>query len=280
MHLILTGATGLIGSAALDAMLRTPEITRISILSRRPVRMAEEAGDPRVQVLLHQDFGVYGPETLTKLAGATGCVWALGVSQNAVTEGEYKRITRDYALAAAEAFAGLPSAQQPPQELVSVTASQTAPSTTPTKGHAPFNFVFVSGAGASTTPNPGPFVPLYGRVKGATERDLSQLMQRTPALQAVSVRPAVVGPAGHTAILPYVPTVPGYVDCVRRWGPRWGQWAPGWWTPTRELGGLVTQLAMGRVEMERIRGVPRGVEFVGGMAVLENEGMRAIGGWK
>lgn len=38
MHLILTGATGgLIGSSALDALLRMNSVTKISILSRRPV---------------------------------------------------------------------------------------------------------------------------------------------------------------------------------------------------------------------------------------------------
>jgi uncharacterized protein YbjT (DUF2867 family) len=86
MHLILTGATGLVGSAVLDAMLRTSasEITRISILARRPVAMAEVAKDPRVHVIAHADFGAYGPDVLGQLQGASGVVWALGVSQTKV----------------------------------------------------------------------------------------------------------------------------------------------------------------------------------------------------
>lgn len=85
MHLILTGATGLIGSAVLDAMLKTKDISKITILSRRAVRMADDARDPRVQVILHQDFEKYDDESLwSRIEDANGCVWALGIGQNDV----------------------------------------------------------------------------------------------------------------------------------------------------------------------------------------------------
>lgn len=86
MHLILTGATGLIGSSVLDAMLKTAEVTKISILSRRPVAMAADAKDPRVNVIIHKDFLNYDSEVLSKLQGASGAVWALGVSQTKVSK--------------------------------------------------------------------------------------------------------------------------------------------------------------------------------------------------
>jgi NAD dependent epimerase/dehydratase family enzyme len=86
MHLILTGATGLIGSGVLDAMINMSNVTKISILSRRPVAMAEAVKDPRVNVIIHKDFESYDDELLEKLKDASGCVWALGISQNAVTK--------------------------------------------------------------------------------------------------------------------------------------------------------------------------------------------------
>jgi uncharacterized protein YbjT (DUF2867 family) len=92
MYLILTGATGLVGSAVLDAMLRTSEITRISIFARRPVPMAEHAKDQRVSVIIHTDFGVYGPDILKQLQGANGLVWALGVSQTKVGKEQVKTV--------------------------------------------------------------------------------------------------------------------------------------------------------------------------------------------
>ncbi|KAJ5979587.1 hypothetical protein N7481_006885 [Penicillium waksmanii] len=113
MHLILTGATGLVGSGVLDAMLQNSAISRISILSRRPVKMAEDAKDPRVHVITHKDFETYQPELLEQLKDADGCVWALGISQNSVDKEQYVKITKDYALAAANAFSTLKPANPP-----------------------------------------------------------------------------------------------------------------------------------------------------------------------
>jgi len=84
MHLILTGATGLVGAGVLHNMLNVPAVTKISILSRRPVPMAE--GYPKANVIIHKDFTNYPPELLSQLEGAEGCVWALGVSVNDVNK--------------------------------------------------------------------------------------------------------------------------------------------------------------------------------------------------
>lgn len=84
MHLILTGATGLIGSGVLAAMIKMKDVTKISVLSRRPVQMAEDAKDARINVIIHKDFTKYDKELLDKLRGASGVVWALGISQTAV----------------------------------------------------------------------------------------------------------------------------------------------------------------------------------------------------
>jgi uncharacterized protein YbjT (DUF2867 family) len=78
MHLILTGATGLVGSAALQHMLALETVTKISILSRRPVAMAE--GNPKVNTIIHKDFNTYPSEILEQLKGAEGCIWAQGIS--------------------------------------------------------------------------------------------------------------------------------------------------------------------------------------------------------
>lgn len=82
MHLILTGATGLIGASVLHNMLAQESISRISILSRRPVRMAE--GHDKAKVIIHTDYKNYEAALLEELKDAHGCVWAQGVSQNAV----------------------------------------------------------------------------------------------------------------------------------------------------------------------------------------------------
>jgi hypothetical protein len=84
MHLIITGATGLVGSAVLDAMIKMKDVSKISILSRRPIQMIEGTQDPRINVIIHKDFAKYDSDVLSKLKGANGCVWALGISQTQV----------------------------------------------------------------------------------------------------------------------------------------------------------------------------------------------------
>lgn len=104
-HVILTGATGTAGAAVLDRALRSPAISRVSILSRRPVKRAE--GQPKANVIIHKDYESYPQELLDQLQGATGCVWAQGISSRGMKERDYEKITVDYPVAAAKAFAGL-----------------------------------------------------------------------------------------------------------------------------------------------------------------------------
>lgn len=85
MHLILTGATGLIGSGVLHHMLTTDAVTKITILSRRPVALAE-AHEDKAKVIIHKDYKSYDSTLLDQLKDAQGCVWAQGVSQNAVNK--------------------------------------------------------------------------------------------------------------------------------------------------------------------------------------------------
>ncbi|ATY66714.1 NAD(P)-binding domain [Cordyceps militaris CM01] len=223
MHLILTGATGLVGSAVLDAMIQTTAVTKISILSRRPVPFADAAQSPKVRVILHRDFARYDDAALlAALGGAHGCVWALGISQNKVGRDEYVRVTRDYALAAAAAFAGLGGGAA-----------------------GPFRFVYVSGEGATQTP--GLFAPAFARVKGETEQGLADLtVGSRGALQADAVRPAFVDPAQHDAIRPYVPDAGVlYRATVGVLGPVVRTAMAASHSPTAMLGSFLTEMAMG-----------------------------------
>jgi len=82
MHLVLTGATGLVGSAVLQNMIITPSVSKVSVLSRRPVAQAE--GHEKVQVIIHKDFSTYPSELLSQLKDVDGVVWAQGISSTQV----------------------------------------------------------------------------------------------------------------------------------------------------------------------------------------------------
>lgn len=126
-HIILTGATGLVGSGVLNQLLSQPSsrISHISILGRKPSPLAE--GKTNVTFHEHTDFLQYPSELLEKLKATapapSAVIWALGISQTQVSKEEYVTITEGYTLAAVKAFASL---------------------------NTKINFVYVSGEGVST----------------------------------------------------------------------------------------------------------------------------------
>ncbi len=86
MHVILTGASGLVGSGVLNQLLAQPtgRVSQISVLGRKSSGLAE--GKQHVEFIKHDDFLSYPPELLEKLKGADACIWALGVSQRDVSK--------------------------------------------------------------------------------------------------------------------------------------------------------------------------------------------------
>lgn len=214
MHLILTGATGLVGAGVLHNMLAVESVSRISILSRRPVTMAE--GHDKAKVIILKDFKNYDDQLLEQLKDAQGVVWALGVSQNDVNKTEYYEITHDYTVAAAKAFSNL------------------HPST-------PFTFVYVSGEGA--TQKPGALTPIFGRVKGETETSLHELHKANPNFNVYNVRPAGVDWRHHPEIHPFIPQQAFYKKALL---PVLDVMYKPMMTPTRPLGKILTELAMSK----------------------------------
>ncbi|KAK5996852.1 Botcinic acid biosynthesis cluster B protein 16 [Cladobotryum mycophilum] len=250
MHVILTGATGLVGSSVLDAMIKAKDISKISILSRKPVKMAEDLRDPRVNVILHKDFETYDSKILEQLQGAKACVWALGISQTKVGKEEYVKITKDYTMAAAKSFSTLSHSEA-----------------------EPFRFIYVSGEGATQTP--GMLSAIFARVKGETEKELGDLTAATPTLQADSVRPAFVDGRKHSAILPYIPQTGAlYNAAVCAMGPL-TKVMPGMHSPTEILSDFLTQMAMGKVD-SKLEGP--GVFKLGPSWIVENVGFRRVMG--
>ncbi|KAI1824039.1 hypothetical protein F4861DRAFT_279262 [Xylaria intraflava] len=249
MHLILTGATGLVGSGVLDAMIKMKEVTKISILSRRPVAMAEAAKDPRINVIIHKDFSQYDSAVLDQLKGARGCVWALGISQTQVTKEEYVKITKDYALAASKAF----------QELA--------------RENEPFNFVYISGQGA--TLEPGRFTAIFARTKGETEIALAAMRKQNPLMHASSIRPAMVDSSAHEAIKKYLPALPMAYRMLLPLVSTIRVLSPGLHSPTLELGRFVTEMAMGK---HQVTAPTSDISMIGEFPILENTAFRRMAG--
>ncbi len=251
VHLILTGVTGLVGGSVLSHILSMPAtskpvIDKVSILSRSTsipwLSTSPPPGTPnankhtKIEVIEHKDFTTYSPELLEKLKGADACVWSLGVSQNDVSADEYVKITKDYSVAAAEAFSSLPT-----------------PDTNSTNSDAKakkFKFIYVSGEGA--TLHPGMWTPLFGRVKGQTERallEVSKTAKYSPLLSVYSVRPAAVDGINQPWLWNEVLNTKRtafqrfYLKSLM-YPIRWGWAREAMHSPTEDLGRVLVEMAM------------------------------------
>lgn len=156
---------------------------------------------------------------------------------------QYRQITYDYPLAAARSFATL-------------------------HPDSPFVFVHVSGEGATQTP--GIFTPLFGRVKGETESALFELGKKNPMFSVYNVRPGIVDSTNHPEIRPFIPKQETYKGVViAAVNPFWKNLM----TPTRNMGKVMTELAMSRGEP--LEGPTVGMEG----RLIPNIHLRRMGGW-
>lgn len=73
MKVILTGATGYIGSGVLEQCLKNPEITSIIVLSRK--ELPEKLNHPKIKVVIVKDFGNYSQDVIQQLQDAEACLW-------------------------------------------------------------------------------------------------------------------------------------------------------------------------------------------------------------
>jgi len=165
---------------------------------------------------------------------------------------QYIKITKDYVLAAANAFSTLKPSSPP------------------------FRFIHVSGEGA--TQEPGRFSQLFAKVKGEIEADLGEISAQHPeTFQADSVRPAFVDPATHEAIKPYIPSNNGILYKVGMvlLGPGIRHLYQAMHSPTNQLGPFLTEMAMGKMD-SKLEGP--GVFKLGGGWVVENKGFRRMMG--
>ncbi len=156
MKIVLFGATGMVGQGVLREALRAPDVDLVLAVGRSPTGLTH----PRLRELVHRDFTDFsGVEA--QLEGFDACFYCLGVSAAGSSEADYRRVTYDFTLAAANALA---------------------------RRNPALTFVYVSGAGTDGTAKGS---SMWARVKGETENAL----RRLPFRAAYMFRPAFIRPA-------------------------------------------------------------------------------------
>ena len=131
----------------------------------------------------------------------------------------------------------------------------------------------LTGEGATTTP--GRFTLFFGRIKGRAESDLLKLSNDAayPSLKVFSLRPAGVDPKFHSEIHQWIPKLPASKAI---YGPpmlaAMRTLSPGFISPTKKLGRVLTELAMSEGEPLSGAGV------TGEGRTVSNAGMRRLAG--
>jgi len=155
MKVILFGASGMVGQGVLRECLLDPDIE--SILSIGRTKTGKQ--DPKLREIITQNAGNLDPIS-DDLRGFDACFFSLGVSSLGMTEADYRRITYDLTLDAA-------------QTLARINPSMT--------------FIYVSGQGTDSTERGR---SMWARVKGETENALLRL----PFKAAYMFRPGFIQP--------------------------------------------------------------------------------------
>jgi uncharacterized protein YbjT (DUF2867 family) len=155
MKIIVTGATGTVGSEVVRQAITDDSIEQVTVLARKPA----ETKHTRIREVIHKDFLNYsGLENIFRENDA--CIWCLGISQSRVSKSDYFTITYEYAVAAGKAML------------------QSNPGIT---------FLFLSGEGADSSEKSR---VRFAKVKGQTENALKKM----PFKNLIIFRPGGIYP--------------------------------------------------------------------------------------
>jgi uncharacterized protein YbjT (DUF2867 family) len=155
MNILLFGASGMVGQGVLRECLLDPDVATVLSI----VRNSTGQQHLKLREIVHKDFFDFS-SIQSELSGFDACFFCLGVSSAGMSEENYRHITYDITLAAAQTLAKL---------------------------NPNMTFIYVSGAGTDSSEH-GRI--MWARVKGQTENALLRL----PFKAAYMFRPAVIVP--------------------------------------------------------------------------------------
>jgi uncharacterized protein YbjT (DUF2867 family) len=90
-HLVLVGATGMVGGYALRYALEHPAVERVTAIGRRPLGISH----PKLKEVLHPDFSDCSA-LAESLLDQDAAIFCLGAYTGAVSDAELRTITVDY----------------------------------------------------------------------------------------------------------------------------------------------------------------------------------------
>jgi uncharacterized protein YbjT (DUF2867 family) len=201
MKAILFGATGMVGQGVLQECLRSSEVEGVLSIGRR----ASGQQHPKLREIVHQDFADFF-EIEGEMTGYDACFFCLGVSSLGMKERDYRWVTYEFALAAAQTLARL---------------------------NPGMTFIYVSGAGTDSS---GLGSTMWARVKGQTENAIFKLFSK-----AFAFRPAYIQPLD--GIVPKTMWLRAVYAVVAPLYPVWKALFPNYVTTTAQVGRAMIHVA-------------------------------------
>jgi uncharacterized protein YbjT (DUF2867 family) len=201
MKAILFGATGMVGQGVLRECLRSSEVEGVLSIGRRASRQQH----PKLREIVHQDFADFF-EIEGELSGYDACFFCLGVSSLGMKERDYRWVTYEFAVAAAQTLAKL---------------------------NPGMTFIYVSGAGTDSS---GLGSTMWARVKGQTENAIFKLFSK-----AYAFRPAYIQPLD--GIVPKTAWLRAVYAVVAPLYPVWKSLFPNYVTTTAQVGRAMIHVA-------------------------------------
>jgi uncharacterized protein YbjT (DUF2867 family) len=154
MNVVLFGASGMVGQGVLIECLDDPGVKRVVSVVRRSTGVTHA----KLTEIVHADFFDY-TAIESSLRDLDACFFCLGVSSVGMKEEDYRHITYDLTMAAAQTLHRL---------------------------NPNLAFIYVSGAGTDSTETGR---SMWARVKGKTENDLAKLFARAYAFRPGYIHP-------------------------------------------------------------------------------------------
>lgn len=201
MKVIIFGATGMVGSGVLRECLLDSEVEQVLAVGRS----ATGQENPKLREIVQRhltDFS--GIES--ELGGYDACFFCLGVSSVGMSEVEYRRVTYDITMAAA-------------QTLVKLNPEMT--------------FVFVSGAGTDSTESGR---VMWARVKGQAENALLRMFKNAYMFRPGGIQ-ALYGARSKTKLYQALYVVLGPLFWLGY------RWFPKYVTTTEQIGKAMIKVA-------------------------------------
>ncbi|PCH56557.1 MAG: epimerase [Legionellales bacterium] len=155
---LITGATGMVGSCVLGLLLENEHVGKVISVGRRETGLSH----PKLHEILHDNFKDFS-NLPDELSGINVCFYCLGVYQNHVSKEAYVEITCEY------------------QKALTDVLQQVSPQLT---------FVLFSASGADTSEKS---TVLFARIKGKAENYLDKTIFPTKYI----FRPGYIHPTGH-----------------------------------------------------------------------------------